>query len=1001
MINRVGIDFGRKYNSSFINKKSVNNAPNEIESFSKTRSNQDFKESGRADLSYFIPFMGGADKSKSSGGHKMSKLENILYYADTPSKNLINALKLEAKASGYEKITTMHVIKHGLVELDKYIDDLNSGKKDFNPDFQPPLGIFFGLESSPKMLVLPELREKIQPVIKEEILNVSKILERERPDKADLSKDIGLSDDLTDSVYSIRKENENVEPYTIVRGALISPDEITGATVEAFLLKLDNVLMKNSTPMNKRAPFSEYEKKAKNVLKNLSLGTNIFVTYDQSKETPANFLDTIQKVHGENKDNKSTFTELNFLTKPNYFAYVVNNLAKDKSRQHIVAANPTMMMMLSSTQEQIVNGTYNLDPEYTQIMLNPPSNVKFLFYDTKDNYYTALSSNIAVLYSDFEEAALPSLSTKQMIKSFKENPVLMKDIQKPFSKKAVEMAVEASARLEGSFPEKTQNLMKKIVSYYIDKKDINDKDVANYIKEATSLFKKNGDDSSIEVIFDTGKKLNDIIGKSSTKKEAAAIVKQIKSNKMGTKGVVIYSQDGSPGSGRRYTAKAIAGEARVPYIEMNTMDFGTKEVNLFGGNALSPEASMKKLFSLVTTQAEANANKSAVLFIENFEYFSVGELVSLYHQKAMAQLLREMEKADKAGLNILVAGSVANPNLIGEATMKSFKFVDSVEVSSPAFNKDERAQILERAIKDARLKLAGNADEQKSIIDSAAHITRGFPFIYLKNIVKKAQSVAMERGHKAIEKGDFTEAYLQIMTGRPAIEEIENHTKILTTSHECGHALNLEVMNSLAKSKGKPWHVPDKVNFVTLDPRGYYGGAVYHGRDFNKEMSFERVFSSIVTSFGGNSAENYFFNMDGSGGISCDMESVRHYAEFMVRVMGAGAKTGKMTTESDENLSDKMKTMIEDDERVIINNAKIVSDLITEVYADFNKQFTDKYSPLVGTGSCLIDGDEFRKSLNDWKARQPKEKQEEFALCDDMILRIIDCTKKGVAVTKK
>ena len=102
----------------------------------------------------------------------------------------------------------------------------------------------------------------------------------------------------------------------------------------------------------------------------------------------------------------------------------------------------------------------------------------------------------------------------------------------------------------------------------------------------------------------------------------------------------------------------------------------------------------------------------------------------MYHQKAMAQLLREMEKADEAGLNILVIGSVANPNFIGQATMKSFKFVDSIEVASPAFNVEERARIIERALKDEKYKLAGTAQEQKSAIDSAAHITIGFPFIY-------------------------------------------------------------------------------------------------------------------------------------------------------------------------------------------------------------------------------------------------------------------------------
>ena len=93
--------------------------------------------------------------------------------------------------------------------------------------------------------------------------------------------------------------------------------------------------------------------------------------------------------------------------------------------------------------------------------------------------------------------------------------------------------------------------------------------------------------------------------------------------------------------------------------------------------------------------------------------------------------------------------------------------------------------------------------------------------------------------------------------------------------------------------------------------------------------------------------------------------------------------------------------MIEDDERVIIHNGKIVSDLITEIYADFNKEFTEKYAHRVGTGECIINGDDFRQMLNDWKSRQTPEKQHELELCDDMILKIIDCTKKGVEVQKE
>ena len=104
------------------------------------------------------------------------------------------------------------------------------------------------------------------------------------------------------------------------------------------------------------------------------------------------------------------------------------------------------------------------------------------------------------------------------------------------------------------------------------------------------------------MVFDTGKRLKDIIGKSNTKKEAEYIVKQIKNKKIGTKGFIIYSQDGMVGGGRRHTAEVIAGEAKVPFVSINTMDFATKDVDLFGGGNLSPEASMKKLFGMVKAQ---------------------------------------------------------------------------------------------------------------------------------------------------------------------------------------------------------------------------------------------------------------------------------------------------------------------------------------------------------------------------------------------------------------
>ena len=75
--------------------------------------------------------------------------------------------------------------------------------------------------------------------------------------------------------------------------------------------------------------------------------------------------------------------------------------------------------------------------------------------------------------------------------------------------------------------------------------------------------------------------------------------------------------------------------------------------------------------------------------------------------------------------------------------------------------------------------------------------------------------------------------------------------------------------------------------------------------------------------------------------------------------------------------------------------------MITEVYSDFNKWFTAKYAPLVGTGDCLFDGDEFRKALKEWRNSQSPEKQRELDLCDQTIVRIMEATKKGIAIRKQ
>ena len=955
--------------------------------------------------SYALSFKGQEELSVNKSTNK----EDIIkYYATDTAIDFINKTKEIANSSGQNEINHYHVMKAALIEAAAVIKSLDEELVDYDSlDRNNIIGLFEGYTTG-EMFKDPASRKKVKKVLQKKLREVNGIIKKLPKEKINPHTDHTLSIGLISDILAYRQSSdERIENFNIVNAAIHprNKDDVR-KFAHSVIYELNDILMQENSPLKNRPHFRKYDDKARNIWKNLSLGTNMYVTFEPQKTTPQYFIPSIYHVlqeenngFGRLKPENTHIVEINTSIKDSYLQEKVKRLAQDKTKTHIILMYPANMLMNSASLEETSSGILAFSSEYVNLMKNPPSNIKFIMFDTKDNLYRQLQNPVIQnMYQNFEEASIPVLSTEDVIKEFKEQPLLTKDIKKTFTKGALEKTVEASAMLDGIFPDKTQRLMKKIVSYYIDKREINEKDVTEYVKEAKDLFKKTNDDSSVDIIFDTGKRIKDIIGKEATKKEAMSIVRQIRSNKMGTKGIILYSLDPMAGSGRKFTAQAIAGEAKVPYVELDANYFGSENVNIFGEtSALTPEAAIKKVFSLLTTQAEANPNKAAVLFIDKFDNFILGEYLNRFHQRAMAQLISEMEKAEKSGFNILVAGSISRAQLAVEAARNSVKFVDRLEVTTPAFSSKERAEVIQNALKENKIKLAAKSkEERENIIQSIAMTTTGFPFTYLKNFVKRAQAVALERGHKSVGKDDFTEAYLQISTGRPANNHIEPHEKLIITSHECGHAVNIEVMNNMIKKLGKPWHIPDKVNFITLDPRGVYGGVMYHHQDKNSQNSFEKLFSNIVCSYGGHSAEHNFYDIDGSYGISIDLQNATDLAEAMITEMGLGKHTGKIHIDpSDQQISPMRKAALEADMQVILRNAVNASNLITDIYADFNKQFTKKYADRVGTGNCLIDGDIFRKELAEWKAAQTPEKQEELALLDNILWDIMDKTKKG------
>ena len=921
-----------------------------------------------------------------------------------------------AKKHGHSVVSETHFEKAALESFKEFLVDLDSGARVFDPKSLTDVVYFFINETTPRVVKEKSWRKRIIPVIEKEIEELDAKLATMTKTKNNrvgimLSKNLmeGINDVFTSVCIQAGTDIVPVTPSMFLDAILNKTQVLSKNPFALFMLRFSETVMLDARLPEEKIPLSPYADNAKNILKNLSLGTHMFVTYD-NKTNPMYLIDSIEHVinKGEGSSvssgkSKPTLTVFNDNTMEDFFLHKVRQLAQDKA-EHIVVLNFDEMLANSATIVEGVDGKTQtksgVGAGFIDIVRNNPKNIKFVIIGNKDSYDSNLSGSpaLARAFENFGEASIPVLSPEQAKKVFREQPSLIKKIEVPFSRTAIDRVIEACALLDGTYPEKAQKVMKKLAAFYVGKKEITEVDVKRYMEQAKDLFRVAGESDSLEVVFNTGKKLKDLVGKDATKKEAEAIVSQIRSGKLGTKGAIIYSQDGSVGSGRKFTAKAIAGEAKAPYMEINSLDFGTEKMDLLGKDILSPENSIKKLFSILRTQAEASPNKSAVLFVENFEYFSVGEFISEYHQKAMAQLLREMENANQKGLNILVVGSVSNPDFIGDSTIKSSKFIDKIEVESPARNINARETILSEFVKKRKLKLGVNEAESKALLQLMAETTEQFPFVYLTNLVDKIKTVALERKHKVVDKTDIVEAYLQLTTGRPSSSPISEHRKRIVASHECGHAFTLEYMHRLAEKFGLPWHLGERVNFITLDPRSIFGGAMYgkQGKNGNEEYSMEKVFTDLICDFGGHSAEKRIYNIDGSWGITSDMAMATSQTETAIGYMGLGHNFGKTSLwGSNLEMSDALKQVMENDRATWLHNAMVVSDLITKTAEDFYIEFTDKYAARGGTGECLIHGDDFRTSVDAWFAKQSTAQKAEFAALDQLILSAIEATKKG------
>lgn len=328
---------------------------------------------------------------------------------------------------------------------------------------------------------------------------------------------------------------------------------------------------------------------------------------------------------------------------------------------------------------------------------------------------------------------------------------------------------------------------------------------------------------------------------------------------------------GRPGTGKTLLAKAVAGEAGVPFYSISGSDF----VEMFVGVGASR---VRDLFE------QAKKTAPCIAFIDEIDAVGRHRGTGLggghdEREQTLNQLLVEMDGFEKND-SVIIISATNRPDVLDPALLRPGRFDRQVIVDLPDIN--GRTEIL----KVHSINLPLGDDVNFAII---ARSTPGFSGADLANLVNEAALLAARKNKKKIEMDDFEEAKDKVTMGKERKSRvISDEEKKITAYHEIGH-----VLCSVFLDKTEPVHK------VTIIPRGFTGGATHFLQTERSNYAKSYLLQKIVELLGGRSAEELIFN-ELSTGAGMDIDRATSLAKKMVCQWGMSEKLGPMTVGKDE-----------------------------------------------------------------------------------------------------
>ncbi|MEH6681924.1 MAG: ATP-dependent zinc metalloprotease FtsH [Sediminicola sp.] len=429
---------------------------------------------------------------------------------------------------------------------------------------------------------------------------------------------------------------------------------------------------------------------------------------------------------------------------------------------------------------------------------------------------------------------------------------------------------------------------------------------------------------------DTRTSFKDVAGLEGAKEEVEEIVEFLKNPDKYTslggkipKGALLV---GPPGTGKTLLAKAVAGEAKVPFFSLSGSDF----VEMFVGVGASR---VRDLFK------QAKDKSPAIIFIDEIDAIGRARGKNNFtgsndeRENTLNQLLTEMDGFG-TNTNVIVLAATNRADVLDKALMRAGRFDRQIYVDLPDLN--ERKQIFEVHLRP--IKTAETLD-----LDFLARQTPGFSGADIANVCNEAALIAARKEKKAVTKQDFLDAVDRIVGG------LEKKNKIITPGekktiayHEAGHATVSWMLE----------HAAPLVK-VTIVPRGQSLGAAWYLPEERQIVRPDQMKDEMCATLGGRAAEKVIFNSISTGALS-DLEKVTKQARAMVTIYGLNDKIGNLTyyDSSSQNEYGFSKPYSEETAQTIDQE---ISKLIEEQYARAVELLTQNRDKLTELAEHLLE----------------------------------------------